>query len=344
MAQTPQPVNTIGVLVGRDLVGDALMKLPFLRALRAAYSTARIYWISTHGSTAFASLLRDATRDLIDVVVEGETGGWRLEAEKSPPNLQPQASSLPFFDLLIDTRNRWKEAVQAKKLPHRIFLAMALHYVMSDQRPALSAIIHPPEHICDRLLLLVEMAAGYRPASQGALPVSPELQATARRILPPGAVYIGLAPGAGNPVKIWPRYKFEQVAAHQMAAGRVPVFLLGPQELPWHEELRAAIPAAKFPLQEREIWQTDQMTLDHTLAIASLLDVAVANDSGVGHMLAAVDCKLISLFGPTSPAKLAPRVSHGKVIRAQDFGGHNSMPAIPVEVVDAAIEAMLSNH
>ena len=37
---------TICVYVGLDLVGDGLMKLPFLRALRAAYPQARITWLA----------------------------------------------------------------------------------------------------------------------------------------------------------------------------------------------------------------------------------------------------------------------------------------------------------
>ena len=58
-------------------------------------------------------------------------------------------------------------------------------------------------------------------------------------------------------------------------------------------------------------------------------------------MLAAMDCPLISLFGPTSPEKLAPRVSHGMVIRAQDFGSAH-MKAILWEAVDQAVDRMLA--
>ncbi|MGE3624163.1 MAG: glycosyltransferase family 9 protein, partial [Bdellovibrionales bacterium] len=177
--------------------------------------------------------------------------------------------------------------------------------------------------------------------STGALPVPDNVLAKARRILPEGQTYVGLAPGVGHLVKAWPRYKFEKVAQAQMQKGRVPVFILGPQELNWHDELMATVPAAKFPLQEYEIWGNPVITLDHTLAIGRLLDVAVANDSGAGHMLAAADCPLISLFGPTMPDKLAPRVSRSHVIRAQDFGS-SLMREIPWEAVNDAIDKMLA--
>jgi ADP-heptose:LPS heptosyltransferase len=58
-------------------------------------------------------------------------------------------------------------------------------------------------------------------------------------------------------------------------------------------------------------------------------------------MLAAMDCPLISLFGPTSAEKLAPRVSRGLVIRAQDFGSAQ-MTAITWEAVDQTIDRLLT--
>jgi ADP-heptose:LPS heptosyltransferase len=210
--------------------------------------------------------------------------------------------------------------------------------LLSDRRPPL---FQPkPLHLCDQLLRSVELAAGYHPVATGALRVPEELRIKARAILPEGKTYVGLAPGAGSDIKIWPRYKFEKIAVLQAAKGRVPVFILGPQELDWYDELVVTVPAAKFPLQDYAAWGTAQLTIDHTLAIAGCLDVAVANDSGVGHMLAAMDCPLVSLFGPTSPEKLAPRVSRGLIISAQDFGSSH-MNAIRWEAVDAAIDKML---
>jgi ADP-heptose:LPS heptosyltransferase len=295
---------TIGVIVGRDLIGDALIKLPFVRALRHAFPKAEISWITSQGPTAFSSLLREATKGLIDKTCE--TPAW-MQADA--------AVAAPFFDLILDTRNRWKLAWEAREaIPHKVFVAMAARYLFSDLRPPF---LKPkPKHICDRLLQMVDLAAGFVPPSTGVLPVPDDLLRKARQLLPEGQIYVGLAPGAGNALKIWPRYKFEKVAASQATKGRAPVFLLGPKELDWYEALADAVPSAKFPLQEYDAWGTAQLAIDHTLAVARLLDVAVANDSGVGHMLAAVDCPLISLFGPTSAEKLAPRVSRGVIIRA----------------------------
>jgi ADP-heptose:LPS heptosyltransferase len=273
--------------------------------------------------------LREAVSGLIDGVYE--CPAWLGASGPSPTG--------PFFDVLIDTRNRWREALQARKVPHGIFISPALRFLFSDLRPPL---LQPkPLHLCDQLLRLVELVAGYTPVSTGALRVTEDLKAKARVILPEGKTYIGLAPGAGYDIKIWPRYKFEKVAMLQAAKGRVPVFILGPQELDWYDELVVTVPAAKFPLQDYTAWGTAQLTIDQTLAIAGCLAAAVANDSGVGHMLAAMDCPLVSLFGPTAPEKLAPRVSRGIILRAQDFGSSH-MNAIRWEAVDAALDKIVA--
>jgi ADP-heptose:LPS heptosyltransferase len=341
----PESFKTIGVIVGRDLVGDALMKLPFLRALRNAFPNARISWITSQGPTAFATVLREPTSQLIDEVYEqpewlgvgGRGPGVReILLFSRTPNPEPRT---PSFDLLIDTRNRWKDALRARRIPHKLFIASAMQFLFSEKRPPFLG--SRPLHLCDRLLELVELAAGFKPVATGALPVADDVMRKARQLLPEGPVYVGLAPGAGWREKAWPRFKFEKVAFAQAQKGRVPVFILGPQELGWYDELQATVPGAKFPLQDYGVWGGASIAIEHTLAIGKLLDAAVANDSGVGHMLAAADCPLVSLFGPTSPGKLAPRVTHGIIIRAQDFGSAR-MRAITWEAVNDAIDKLLS--
>lgn len=158
---------------------------------------------------------------------------------------------------------------------------------------------------------------------------------TAARLLPPGPVYIGFAPGAGGRHKCWPIEAFMALAERQGAAGRVPVFVLGPAERDWLDELRRRVPSARFPLQDAG--SADPLL---TVALAGRMTAAVANDSGGGHLLAAGGVALVSLFGPTSPAKFAPLARKLKILRAQDFGGE-AMTAIPVDAVAAALDELI---
>ena len=75
---------------------------------------------------------------------------------------------------------------------------------------------------------------------------------------------------------------------------------------------------------------------DLTIALAARCAAGVAGDCGGGHMLAAADIPLVSLFGPTDPAKFAPWCARNRIIRAQDHGA-DTMAAIPVATVLAAL-------
>ncbi|MGE4351915.1 MAG: glycosyltransferase family 9 protein [Bdellovibrionales bacterium] len=317
------PAQTIGVLSGREIIGDALIKIPFLRALRSAWPQAEIHWITTQGPTAYSGPLRETIQPLLNKIHEQPE--W---IEKSSPDM-------PIFDILFDTRGRWKMALSARlHFPHKLFIAPAFHYLFSSRRPSLLS--RRPKQLIDRLLQMVELAAGYAPSVTGRLPAPTSFLEKARRILPEGQIYIGFCPGAGNGIKKWPLENFIKLAQLQVRMNRTPVFILGPDEMTLYDEIFRAVPEAIFPLQAKEVWGSDKISIEQTLAIGHCLNLAVTNDSGTSHMLAAVDCPLVSLFGPTSAEKLAPKVTHGTIMRAQTFGS-DEMRAIPVEAVNEAI-------
>jgi len=152
---------------------------------------------------------------------------------------------------------------------------------------------------------------------------------------------VGLAPGAGWRAKCWPLAQFAAVANALSARGLTPVFVLGPQEQDWRDELEASAPGSAFPLlDDPAIAPEFHGSPLMTIALAGRFAAAVANDSGAGHMFAAADTPLVSLFGPTSADKLAPATSRLSVLTAQSFGG-DDMAAIPVDAVDAALAGLL---
>lgn len=319
--------NTILVYVGRDLMGDGLMKLPFVRALRAAFPAARITWLAGTGKTVYAGPLKPLVAGLIDEIIEdvgiGETAGELLRRP------------LPGrgFDLIIDTQRRVLTTLILRRIAHRHFLSPAAHYLLSGIRP--DGRERKPAALIRQLLDLVELASGRPAAPHGGPPLPAAVREQAEHLLPPGPLYVGLAPGAGGRHKCWPLDRFMAVARRQLERARVPVIILGPAEAEWIEAVRAAVPEARLPLQDA---QSNDPLL--TAALAGRLAAAVANDSGGGHLLAAGGVPLVSLFGPSSPAKFAPLATRLAVVRAQEFGG-SDMAAIPADAVAAAVEAMV---
>ncbi len=122
-------------------------------------------------------------------------------------------------------------------------------------------------------------------------------------------------PFSGSPAKDWPLDRFQALA--ERLARRLPVRLCaGP-----HEKLKDATRIQ------------DLYDLARWLAGAQ---VYVGNDSGITHLAAAAGAPVVALFGPTDPAVWAPR-GRVHVVRSG-----RQVEDIPVEAVEAAVDAMLS--
>jgi ADP-heptose:LPS heptosyltransferase len=124
------------------------------------------------------------------------------------------------------------------------------------------------------------------------------------------------------------------------AGGRTPVFLIGPQERELLDRLRAAVPSALFPEATPPDPALGLARLEFAIALCHRLSAAVANDSGIGHLLGAIGTPLVTLFGPTDAARWAPFTKAGIMVRAQQFGG-DTMDAIPVEPVLRAVDSVI---
>lgn len=322
------------VHVGSDLIGDGLLKLPFLRCLRAAWPEARVTWVCGKGASIYTGPLAPAVTGLIDEVVEN--AGIGLSAReligRKPLNGRR-------FDVIIDTQRGALATLALRRLPHDLLVSPALRYALSDRKP--KAAQRSPDML-RQMLDLLELAVG-RPIPTPAdnlLTVDPALAAAAAEALPPGPVYIGLAPGAGGRHKCWPLERFAALARAQMEAGRMPVFLLGPAEADWADDLRAQVPQARFPLQDSALVKDHGLTPFAAVALGQRLAAAVVNDAGVGHLMAAAGPALVVLYGPTSPRKFAPLARRRHVITAQDHGGA-AMSDIPLTAVAACLDTLL---
>lgn len=313
------------VHVGLDLVGDGVMKLPFVRALRAAFPDARITWLASQGASAFAGALAPLVSGLLDEVISAEVTAFARQCHGAGRR----------FDVVIDTQRGFLTAWRLRRIPHRRFVSPALSFLLSSTRPR--AYRKPPA-LAAQLLDLVALAAGRRVQPAGALAIPAAHAAQAATLLPAGPCYVGLAPGAGGRHKCWPLDNFLRLGEDLTADGMVPVVFLGPAEADWVDEVRSRLPTALLPLQSAR--NPDVML---TVALGTRLAAAVANDAGGGHLLAAAGVPLVSLFGPTPPAKFAPYAERAMIVQAQSFGS-DRMDDIPLGAVRAALASLVAER
>jgi ADP-heptose:LPS heptosyltransferase len=253
------------------------------------------------------------------------------------------------FGLIIDTQHLPARTLKLRRVPHERFVSPAWRYAFSDRKPPGGA--GEGGTLAERLLALAGAAAGRVLRPSHIAPLADEWHGAARALLPPGPVYVGLAPGAGRKGtgKCWPLERFVAVARDLSAKGRVPVFFLGPDEADWLAGLRQGVPGALFPEWERAGVPGHIKGPPLVVALADQLAVAVSNCSGTGHLLAAGGAPMVSLFATTDPAKFAPYTPDLTALRAQDFGtdaggagGSVGIEAIPLDAVSDAIDARLS--
>jgi len=120
----------------------------------------------------------------------------------------------------------------------------------------------------------------------------------------PAAPILAIAPGAEyGPAKRWPARHFEALAKAKQAQGW-DVWLFGSSG---DREAAAAIPAT--------VNLVGRTSLDHAVALLSLADAVVSNDSGLMHVAAALDRPQVALFGPSDPTRTGPRNPAARVLR-----------------------------
>jgi len=325
---------TIAVLDSQESLGIGIWKVPFYRALKRAYPGCTITLIVAKRTLMAGGGLRALTAPYVDHVVE------QAGIEKPLGAAARRLRALPRYDLVFDARTKVLRVIWARLfLRHGAFVSMLPGWWLSTRRRARPA---RSRHWVDRLMAMVELATGAPADWRGRIALPEDVRAAAAHLLPDGPVYVGLAPGAAGAYKVWPLDRFADLARRLTAAGRQPVFLIGPNEGEMVAPLRAAVPGALFPEIDRDDPHPEVRGPALALGLGERLSAAVCNCTGIGHLLANAGTPLVSLFGPTDPRRFLPWVEPVRALRAQDFGGGEAMEAIPVDAVAEAVEALIA--
>ena len=166
-------------------------------------------------------------------------------------------------------------------------------------------------HQCDRFLEAINEAPS---DDEGAvlLTVTENLLHLGRTCLDAAGISIGqslavIHPGSGSALKcVEPEILASVVIALQIS-GVTPVVLEGPADQEPVERLIQSCVTLPIVLKARDV-----LTVAGVLAQAGLF---VGQDSGITHMAGLMGVRTVALFGPTDPARWAPRGSHITVVQ-----------------------------
>lgn len=299
-------------------VGDLILTLPALRALRAVFPQATLDLLGRPARAILAHHPAYAHR-----IVDLEQGDvYRLFSPQARLSAT-LASYLRSFDGIVSYLST----------PEEPFVINLRHYCAGQ---LLTWMPHPPEHthITDHLLqaLTPWMQAQYHTAVP-LVYVTPEAQATAERFwrmagLPESGV-MAWHPGSGGNYKLWPLEGWQQVMAWAAQQGYPGLIIRGPAEQERHD---FAISATAFPA-----WpQVRERSLPEVAAILARCHLLVGHDSGISHLGAAVGTTTLALFGPTMPHVWGPRSRRVCVLQPHPAGPltlDNLPPAVVIDLL-----------
>jgi heptosyltransferase-2 len=133
--------------------------------------------------------------------------------------------------------------------------------------------------------------------------------AVRQKFLASSARLLALCPGAEyGGAKRWPAEYFAEVARHWVAQGGQVVLLGSGKDAPVTADIAATTDSpACFDL-------AGKTSLQEVLALLSLSDQVVSNDSGLMHVAAAVDAPVIALYGSSDPSYTPPLSQRAQIL------------------------------
>lgn len=283
------------LVIKLSALGDFVLALAAMARIRRAHPAARITLLTT---PAFEALAR--TCPYVDII---DSGGrpegfkaWmalrkRLRAQRFDRvyDLQTSAHSNRIFQLLRPRPPAWSGIAWGCSLPHRNRGRDALHTLerQADQLKEAGAWPDAPT------------APGTAPAPDvswiwsGVAMPDPAAAARPLALLVPGG-------SAHRLDKRWPAARFAEVAQRLDAAGCDVVVIGGPQESDLAKTIRATAPRA------RDL--TGRTDLAGLAVWGAKAAIAIGNDTGPMHLIAAAGAPSVVLFSQASdPALAAPR-------------------------------------
>jgi len=285
---------------GTNWIGDVVMTLPAITAVREAYPEARI---SILVKPWVADLLR-ISPDVDEVIVyerpgvhEGIGGLFRLVRELKTKK----------FDMAILLQNAIEAAIIAwlARIPVRAGYntdGRGIFLTHSAIRSKEILRVHQVEYYLGMLKAL-GLGAGRKDVR---LLIGEEEKAFSDRILKErgiaeASLLIGLAPGATyGPAKRWYPERFASVADRLIERFSARVLLFG--SAGDHEVARSIQGKARNALVDL----TGETTLREAISLIARCRLFVSNDSGLMHVAGALGTPTVAIFGSTNPLTTSP--------------------------------------
>lgn len=288
---------------------------PPLRALRQQFPDAHLTYVVEPAAAAVVA----HNPHLTDVVVAPRVPGWRgtLADIRLGRALRRQR-----FDVVVDFHGGPRASLLAwlSGAPRRIGYDIPGRRWMYTEIVPRARELRPRHSVENQWDLLTPLGIATPTPEHFPMEMVPGPDAVARidqrlrsHAIPPDALLVVMHVSAGNPFRRWPIASFAEVAARMVVAGpsHHVIVTSGPSEADAAERVVAA---AREQLGDAsrarvEAW-SDDLALDDLRALMDRAALYIGGDSGPMHIAATSQVPMVSLYGPTLPARSAPWRPH----------------------------------
>lgn len=301
------------VVRGTNWVGDSVMTVPALRALRRLVPDAEITlairpWAKGLFADAdFIDELLIYDRKGISSVI-GQIGQWRQRR----------------FDLAILFQNAFEAALIPfmAGIPFRFgYATEARQFLLTNPvpRPEWRASRHEVFYYLYLIAALEQLLAGTNSVCDNepdtALYLSDSRKAEALALLHTSGIrenktLVAICPGSINSrAKRWPAERYAALADRLITTGRAEVLLIGSKE---EQDVSNNVVSQ---MKQKPIVLTGKTSLDQVTAVLGVVDLVVTNDTGPAHIAAALGSPTLVIFGPTNPLTTRPFSPVAEILR-----------------------------
>jgi heptosyltransferase-2 len=289
-------------------LGDFLLTLPVLHALREAAPEARLELLAYPGIAELATT--SGIADGIRSIEYGPLAGFFIRGATLDPGLRAYFGS---FDLVVSYLYD-PDGFFAGNLRN----AGVRRLVTGPHRPGGST------HAIDQLAA---------PLAELGLPLA---RRAARLRCPAEAGEqshtVALHPGSGSIAKNWPAEHWLELAEHLLREKETRLAIVGGEADA--EALRSLRRLEKHP--GAEFWEN--LPLPELAGRLTASRLYVGHDTGVSHLAAVVGTPSMLLFGPTEPGVWAPPHEHVRILRAPQ----GRLEDLPVHAVLNALGPLMA--
>lgn len=323
------------LIIKPSSLGDIVMALPALTALRKSFPDAEISWLIR---PEFAPLLENHPHLTEIIPFDRKFLGKAWFHPRAFASLLSLIRRLRCaeFDAVIDLQGLFRTAslawlsgsqyrlgmTTARELAHIFYT----HKITRDQDCV---------HVVDYYLKVVRAAGASESAVQFILPAEPFAVDSVGRMLKSHNVksdnYAVFIPGSVHRLKCWPVERFAGLAnkiASRFGLSIVAAGTESEKSIVERLESKARVPIVNL---------AGQTSLGELIALLKAARVVVSNDTGPGHIAAALGMPLVMIFGPSNPVRLFPYRRPETLAAVDPFERglklHSSDPAHAIEVI-----------